>query len=121
MGREGMARRQRAGDQAVREALHKVVLAMAEVRLVERARKGELVQLVANPEALERAWEVYRTAAEMLGYLRQMDGTTEGEARPDRRFIREAGEQLSLLGTALGRLEGLEVLDGKLTRATGGR
>lgn len=98
----------RDGDAAVREVVHKVALALGEVKVVESWKNKVLVgERVANPEAIQRARHAYRVACQILGHVRQLDGTTEGPQRPDRKVLAEAGQRLDALNLALARLEGL--------------
>src|SRR5262245_52852919 len=102
---------------AIQAALHRVALALSEVRVVERRRQGEIVGMtVQNPDGLGRGRLAYQTASEIVGTVRQLDGTTVGSQQPDRPLVREASAALDRLWVEISRLEGLEVSDGKPTR-----
>jgi hypothetical protein len=78
-------------DAAVREAVQRTKLAIGEIVYRDRMKDGIVVdRRVANPEAIERATQVYGKAQQLLGRARQLDGTTEGAQQEDRPFIRNA-------------------------------
>ena len=82
-------------DGAVREALRRVRLALAEVKVVELKANGVVThQAVVNKDALGRVRRAYTNAAMLIGKAREADGTTSGAQRPDRQAIRAACQQL---------------------------
>jgi len=95
-------------DVAIREALRRLRLSLAEVKVVER-RENKVVthQAVVNKDALGRVRRAYTQAAMLIGKARQADGTTTGTPRPDRQAIRAACQQLDEYQKELARLEGL--------------
>jgi hypothetical protein len=93
-------------DQAIAEALHRVVLAIGEVRVVERKAEGQVVgRRVVNREALARARRAYQAAAIMVGKARAADSLTVGPQRPPRPALRQAMDTLLDHARTLGRLE----------------
>jgi hypothetical protein len=93
-------------DQAIAEALHRVELAIGEVRVVERRAGGEVVgRRVVNREALARARKAYWAAATMIGKARSAEGLTVGPQRPMRPPLRRASDRLRELVCQIGRLE----------------
>jgi hypothetical protein len=95
-------------DHAIGEALRRVRLALAEVKVVERKEDGKVThQAVVNKDALGRVRRAYTTAAMLIGKARQADGTTTGTPKPDRHAIRAACQQLDDYQRELARLEGM--------------
>ena len=95
-------------DVAVREALRRVRLALAEVKVVELKANGVVThQAVVNKDALGRVRRAYTNAAMLIGKAREADGTTSGAQRPDRQAIRAACQQLDDYQKELARLEGM--------------
>jgi hypothetical protein len=95
-------------DEAVREALNRVRLALSEVKVVER-RENKVVthRAVVNRDALARVRKAYTVAAAVIGKAREADGTAAGPQRPDRLAVRQACQQLEDYQIELARLEGM--------------
>lgn len=95
-----------AVDEAVREALRRVRLALAEVKVVERKVDGVVThRVVVNQDAIGRVRRAYTTAAAVIGKAREADGTVAGPPRPDRLAVRQACQQLADYQKELARLE----------------
>jgi hypothetical protein len=95
-------------DQLVGQALNRLRLAVAEVRVVERRREGEVVsRSIANYDAIARARKVYAEAAHAIGVVRQAEGLCDGPQRPTRGMLQKA---LVLLESYRVEIEKLQAL-----------
>lgn len=95
-------------DVAIREALRRLRLSLAEVKVVERKENKVVThRAVVNKDAIARARKAYTVAAMLVGKARQADGTTSGPQRPDRLAVKQACDQLNEYQRELAGLEGL--------------
>jgi hypothetical protein len=106
-----MARDDRkSNDRLMAEAIHRVKLAIGEVRVVEHRKEGRVVsQHVANQPAIVRARQTYVAAARVIGEVREGEGLTEGPRKPTRLGIQAAMVKLEECRREIERLQGLTV------------
>lgn len=110
MGRVLRKMLRRDEDQSLVEVVHRVALAIGEVKLIERRHQGVVTsRAVANRDALQRARRAYSRAAAAIGQVRVGDGTATGR-RPlieERRVVVEQCAKLDALRVKLAELEAL--------------
>jgi hypothetical protein len=97
-------------DRMMAEALHRVRLAIGEIRVIEHRKEGVVVsQHVANQPAIVRARQAYVAAAQVIGQVRQDEGLAEGPRRLTRIGIEAALVKLEECRAEIERLQGLTV------------
>jgi hypothetical protein len=97
-------------DRAVEEAITRVRLAIAEVRVIERKRDQVVLERrIANRNALARAYVVFTHAVSLVARARLDDGTATGQKplTKERRWIVRAEAELRELLHELHALEQL--------------
>jgi hypothetical protein len=100
----------RANDRLIAEAIHRVKLAIGEVRVIEHRKEKTVVrQHVANQPAIVRARQAYVAAAKVIGQVRQEEGLTDGPRRLTRIGIEAAMVKLEECRREIERLQGLTV------------
>jgi len=110
LARERKRRAKLDEDKRLREVVHRVALALGEVKVVERRKDGVVLdRAVANKDALVRARRAYRTAATAIGAVRIAAGTATGRTPLDRerRVVLECMRRLTGLERELTELERL--------------
>lgn len=97
-------------DRALHEWVHKVELAIGEVKVVERRANGVVLdRAVVNKDALLRARRAYRNAVAAVAERRITDGTATGRIpiTRERQVVVQASTRLKYLERRLAELEGL--------------
>lgn len=106
MARDG----RRENDRRMAEAIHRVRLAIGEVRVIEHRKDKTVVgQHVANQPAIVRARQVYVAAAQVIGQVRKEEGLADGERKLTRIGIEAAMVKLEECRREIERLQGLTV------------
>jgi hypothetical protein len=106
-----MARDDRkTNDRLMAEALHRLRLAIGEVRIIEKKQDGRVVdQRVVNQAAIVRARQTYVAAAQVIGHVREEEGLAAGGYKLARPGIQVACERLEECRREIERLQGLTV------------
>lgn len=95
-------------DQLVEQALHRLKLALGEVRVVERKKDGKVVQeTIANHDAIIRARKVYTETAHAIGVVKRASDAGLGPQTPTRGLVKEGLEKLEEYRRELERLQAL--------------